>query len=374
MLSELCVRRPVFATMLVMSLVVLGIFSFRDLGVDLFPKADPATVNVSLRLPGAAPDEMTSAVIMPMENALSGIAGIDQMRANVNAGGNASITVQFLLGRDLDDAANTVREKVAGAMRNVPPEVLPPVIQKAGPRRRSDHEPCRVGEGTSLRALTEIADKQVKRALESVDGVGAVTISGDRPREIHIVVDVEKLNAHGLSIDQVREAIQKENVEIPGGTLEQGKWEVGLRTLGRVDASEQFNDIIIATVNGVPVRVSDIGYAEDSVQKVATSMFMQTARPRCSSTSGAHRARTPSRSPKPSSKARLAAQALPQDVTLTMNTDDSRFIYASIRRSKSICCGGASSPRWSSCSSSGTCERSPSRPSPFRPRSSPRSR
>ena len=107
MLSELCVRRPVFATMLVMSLVVLGIFSFRDLGVDLFPKADPATVNVSLRLPGASPDEMTTAVIMPMENALSGIAGIDQMRANVNAGGTASITVQFLLGRDLDDAANT---------------------------------------------------------------------------------------------------------------------------------------------------------------------------------------------------------------------------------------------------------------------------
>jgi HAE1 family hydrophobic/amphiphilic exporter-1 len=89
MLSELCVRRPVFATMLVMSLVVLGVFSFRDLGVDLFPKADPAQVNVSLRLPGASPDEMTSAVIMPMENALSGIAGIDQMQANVNTGGNA---------------------------------------------------------------------------------------------------------------------------------------------------------------------------------------------------------------------------------------------------------------------------------------------
>ena len=88
MLSELCVRRPVFATMLVTSLVVLGIFSFRDLGVDLFPRADPATVNVTLRLPGAAPDEMTSAVIMPMENALSGIAGIDQMQSTVSAGGS----------------------------------------------------------------------------------------------------------------------------------------------------------------------------------------------------------------------------------------------------------------------------------------------
>ena len=184
MLSELCVRRPVFATMLVMSLVVLGIFSFRDLGVDLFPRADPATVNVSLRLPGAAPDEMTSAVIMPMENALSGIAGIDQMSATVNAGGTASITVRFLLDRELDDAANSVREKVAGAMRRVPPEVLPPIIQKQDP----DADPIMAlvlsGKSTSLKTLTEIADKQVKRALESVDGVGDVSMSGDRPREI----------------------------------------------------------------------------------------------------------------------------------------------------------------------------------------------
>ena len=134
MLSELCVRRPVFATMLVMSLVVLGIFSFRDLGVDLFPQGRsgdrqrlaPAAGRVARR-----DDDRRS--IMPMENALSGIAGIDQLRANVNAGGTASITVRFLLERDLDDAANNVREKVAGAMRNVPPEVLPPVIQKADP-------------------------------------------------------------------------------------------------------------------------------------------------------------------------------------------------------------------------------------------------
>src|SRR4029453_6148446 len=250
-LSELCVRRPVFATMLVMSLVVLGLFSFRDLGVDLFPKADPAQVNVSLRLPGASPDEMTSAVIMPMENALSGIAGIDQMRANVNTGGTANIQIQFVLERDLEDAANAVREKVAGAMRAVPPETLPPVIQKQDPDADPILSIMISSTSASLRTITEIADKQVMRALESVDGVGAVTMSGDRSREINIVVDVQKLNAHGLSIDQVVDAIQKENVEIPGGTLEQGKWEVGLRTLGRVGATDQFNEVIVASLNGV---------------------------------------------------------------------------------------------------------------------------
>src|ERR1044072_9835256 len=104
MLSELCVRRPVFATMLVTSLVVLGIFSFRDLGVDLFPKADPATVNVRLSLPGASPDEMVTSVVMPMENALSGIAGIDQLQAQVQAAGSENITVRFVVGRNLDAA------------------------------------------------------------------------------------------------------------------------------------------------------------------------------------------------------------------------------------------------------------------------------
>ena len=214
--------------MLVTSLVVLGVFSFRDLGVDLFPKADPATVNVTLRLPGASPDEMTSSVVIPMENALSGIAGIEELPARVTTGGTASLNIRFVLEQDLDDAANSVREKVAGAMRSVPPEVLPPIIQKHDP----DADPIMslvllVDKTASLRALTELADKQIKRALESVDGVGQVTMIGDRPREIHVNVDLEQLNAHGLSIDQVRDAIQQENVEVPGGTLEQGEWEVG---------------------------------------------------------------------------------------------------------------------------------------------------
>jgi hydrophobic/amphiphilic exporter-1 (mainly G- bacteria), HAE1 family len=331
MLSEVCVRRPVFATMLVMSLVVLGIFSFRDLGVDLFPRADPASVSVSLRLPGAAPDEMTTAVIIPMENALSGIAGIDQMQSTVSAGGSASINIRFLLEVDLQDAANTVREKVAGAMRNVPTEVLPPIVQKQDPDADAILTMVLSGKSVSLRTLTEIADKQVRRALESVDGVGAVSIGGDRPREIHIVVDIEKLNSHGLSIDQVRDAIQRENVEVPGGTLEQGKWEVGLRTLGRIDATTQFNDIIVATLGSTPIRIADIGYVEDSFQRVQSSLFNGDGSPavqldvrRASGENSIKVIEAVKRKLGP------VIQQLPRGVTLTTNTDDSRFIYASI--------------------------------------------
>lgn len=177
-LSELCVRRPVFATTLVVTLVVLGIFSFRDLGVDLFPKADPATVNVFIQLPGASPDEITTSVIEPLEDALSGVSGIDQMNSRANEG-VAYITLRFVLERDLNDAANSVCEKVAGAMRKLPPQVLPPIIQEADP----DADPIMTlvlsSKTVTLRALTEIADKQVKRAIESVNGVAGQNL---RPR------------------------------------------------------------------------------------------------------------------------------------------------------------------------------------------------
>jgi HAE1 family hydrophobic/amphiphilic exporter-1 len=330
-LSELCVRRPVFATMLVMMLIVLGIFSFVDLGVDLFPKADPATVNVTLRLPGATPEEMITAVVIPVENALSGIAGIDQIMSNASSNGTARTTVRFLLERNLDDAANDVREKVAGAMRNVPPEVLPPIIQKADPEADPIMRVRLSSSTISLRTLTEIADKQVRRAIESVDGVGDVTMNGGRPREIQVVVDVEKLSARGLSIDQVRDAVQRENVEIPGGTLEQGKWEVGLRTLGRIDATEQFNHIIVSTVGGTPVRISDIGYAEDSVQKVSTSLYTQDGSPAVEleirRASGQNTIKVTE-----GVKQRLASiqRELPSGISLTISADDSRFIYASV--------------------------------------------
>ncbi|MGH9851649.1 MAG: efflux RND transporter permease subunit, partial [Blastocatellia bacterium] len=135
-LAEVCVKRPVFSVMLIGFLVVLGIFSFRELGVDLFPKADPATVFVNVRLPGASPEEMVTQVVLPIEEAVSVISGIDELRVRTLEG-MANFTVQFVLERSVEEAAQDVREKVAGAMRRLPPGVLPPVVQKADP----DSEP-----------------------------------------------------------------------------------------------------------------------------------------------------------------------------------------------------------------------------------------
>jgi HAE1 family hydrophobic/amphiphilic exporter-1 len=329
MLSELCVRRPVFATMLVMSLVVLGIFSFRDLGVDLFPKADPATVNVSLSLPGASPDEISSSVVEPMEQAISGASGIDEISARI-AEGKGNITVRFVLERDLNDAVNDVREKVAGAIKSVPPELLPPVITKVDPDADPVMSLMVSSDAMSLRTLTELADKQVSRSIQTVNGVGQVSIAGSRAREIHIVVDVEKLNSYGLSLTQVRDAVVAENVEIPGGAVEQGKGQLLLRTMGRIDASEDFNNIVVATKNGTPIRVSDVGYAEDSFERPTSSVWYGPKPAVLLDIRRAMGENTVSVIEGVRSRLQGIERTLPKSVKLTVVRDDSKFIYASV--------------------------------------------
>ena len=158
-------------------------------------------------MPGASPDEMATSVVEPIEEALSSISGIDELTSGRITEGFAYLTVKFVLERDINDAANDVREKVASAMGRVPPELLTPVITKVDP----DSDPVMTilvsSDAMSLRTLTEIADKQVKRAIQTVNGVGQVEIGGGRAREVHIVVDIEKLNSYGLSIQQVRDAV-----------------------------------------------------------------------------------------------------------------------------------------------------------------------
>src|SRR5262245_46974057 len=329
MLSELCVKRPVFATMLVMSLVVLGIFSFRDLGVDLFPRADPATVNVRLTLPGASPDEISSSVIEPMEEAISGVSGIDEISARISEGGG-NITVRFVLERDLNDAVNDVREKVAGAIKSVPPELLPPVITKVDPDADPVMSLMVSSDAMSLRSLTELADKQVSRSIQTVNGVGQVTIAGSRAREIHIVVDIEKLNSYGLSMAQVRDAVVAENVEIPGGAVEQGKGQLLLRTMGRIDATRDFNEIVVATKNGTPIRVSDLGYAEDSFERPTSSVWMGDKPAVLLDIRRAMGENTVAVIEAVRARLQSIERTLPKSVALTVVRDDSKFIYASV--------------------------------------------
>lgn len=262
-ISEICVQRPVFAFMLIMFLVVMGVFSFLDLGVDLFPKTDPASVYIQYRLPGASPEEVVSQMVMPLEEAVSSVSGIDEMRAMVSEGGGM-LSVTFTLEKDISEAVEDVREKVAGVQRRLPPSALPPVVRKQDPD--SDAVVTLALSGSRpVRELTEVADKTVRRALETVDGVASIDIAGGRKRQINIMLDMNKLNGYGIAAQEVERAIRTENVETPGGRIVRGPSEVGVRTLGRVESVDQFNNIIIKNVGGAPIRIKDVGYAEDGM-------------------------------------------------------------------------------------------------------------
>ena len=261
-LSEICVRRPVFAFMLIMFLVTLGVFSFLDLGVDLFPKTDPATVYVRVRLPGASPEEVVSQIILPLEETVASVSGIDEIRAMVSEGGGF-LMVTFVLERDISSAVEDVREKVSAAMRKLPPNVLPPTVAKMDP----DNDPIvtlAVHGQRPVRELTEIADKQVRRALETIDGVGTMDVIGGQLRQINVFLDIDKMNAYNLSAQEVERSLRTENVETPGGRIVRGAAEMGVRTMGRLDHVNEFGAIIVKNVAGAPIRVRDVGHTEDS--------------------------------------------------------------------------------------------------------------
>src|SRR5579864_4730907 len=267
-LAETCVKYPVFTVMLIAFLVTLGAFSYRGLAVDLFPKADPATVNVEVRLPGATPEEVVTGVVLPLEDAISSVSGIDEINV-YSFEGFAYITCTFVLERDIEGAAQDIREKVAGAIERLPRDTLPPVITKQDPQ--SDPILTLLVSGPmSRRELTEIADKQVRRAIQTVDGVGSVELNGGQARQVRVLLDAQKLTAHNFTVLDVRDALRRENIEAPGGRMITGPQELGLRTLGRVASADQFGEIVIGTRGGTPVRVRDVAQVEDGAQELRT--------------------------------------------------------------------------------------------------------
>jgi hydrophobic/amphiphilic exporter-1 (mainly G- bacteria), HAE1 family len=267
-LAETCVKYPVFTVMLIAFLVTLGAFSYRGLAVDLFPKADPATVNVEVRLPGATPEEIVTGVVLPLEDAISSVSGIDEINV-YSFEGFAYITCTFVLERDIEGAAQDIREKVAGAIDRLPRDTLPPIITKQDPQ--SDPILTLLVSGPiSRRELTEIADKQVRRAIQTVDGVGSVNLNGGQGRQIRVLLDAQRLTEHNFTVLDVRDALQRENIEAPGGRMITGPQELGLRTLGRVTSAEQFGEIVIGTRGGTPVRVRDVAQVEDGAQELRT--------------------------------------------------------------------------------------------------------
>ncbi len=261
-LAEICVRRPVFATVIILILTVVGGFSFFTLGVDRFPKIDIPTVSVSTTNQGAAPQEIETEITDIIEGAVNTVPGIDEMRSS-SAQGRSNVTINFNLEKDPDLATQEVRDKISTVINRLPETADPPVVRKSDP----DSQPVLVYAISAPRSsieLTTLVTKQVQERIESADGVGEVVVFGGRLREIKVYVDPDRLRAFNLSVTEVSNALRAQNLELPGGRLDEGARTVTLRTLSRITKVEDFNDIVITTRNGYPVKVKDIGRVEDS--------------------------------------------------------------------------------------------------------------
>ncbi|MDP9193934.1 MAG: efflux RND transporter permease subunit [Acidobacteriota bacterium] len=268
-LAEICVRRPVFATVIILALVVIGAFSYLGLGVDRFPNIEFPFVTVITVLPGAAPEEVETEVTDKIEEAVNTISGIDELYSFSSE--NVSVLqIGFDLEKDGDVAAQEVRDKVSSILGDLPTDVESPIVQKLDPGAIPVITIAVSGPGGE-RGVSEYADKTLRRRLETVSGVGQVLVIGARPRQINVIIDNAKLAGQGLTAAQVVAALQSQNIQIPGGKVEQGLRDLTLRTYGRVASVEEFGAIPVATINGTPIRVRDVARIEDSISEVESA-------------------------------------------------------------------------------------------------------
>src|SRR5687768_704264 len=264
-LAEICIRRPVFATMIVLSLVVVGAAGFFRLGVDRFPAVDLPTVSVRVGLPGGAPEEVESLITQQVEEVINTVDGISELRS-ISGQGSSIVIATFDLDRDLESAAQDVRDRVNTLGRRLPEDATPPVVQKFD----NDSTPVLTIALTgdrSIRELTELGDKVARPMLERVGGVGEVRVVGGLDRAINVWIDADRLAAYQISIASIRNALERQNTDVPGGNVTTGKEELTLRTLGRFTDPRQFDDLVIANVNGAPIRLRDVGRVEDGTKE-----------------------------------------------------------------------------------------------------------
>jgi hydrophobe/amphiphile efflux-1 (HAE1) family protein len=327
-LAEVCIRQPIFAAMLILALVVIGAASYVKLGVDRFPSVDLPTVRILTTLSGASPEEMESQVSRPLEDAINTVEGISQLWS-ISGLGSSIIILTFNLERNIDIATQDVRDRISTVLRNLPVGTDPPLISKFS----NDLAPVltlALSSDRSRRETTELADKVVKPQLERAAGVGEVAIVGGLKRAINVWIDAERLAAYRIPITAVRNAVARQNADVPGGNVTAGAREQTLRTLGRFVDPRDFNDLVIATVNGAPVRIRDIGIAEDGTKEARTTARLDdnpTVVLEVRRQSGANSVEVINAAKE--SLKRVIAQ-LPADVRLEIIRDQSLYIYEAL--------------------------------------------
>ncbi|HUR98590.1 MAG TPA: efflux RND transporter permease subunit [Pyrinomonadaceae bacterium] len=259
-LAEICVHRPVFATVIVMFLTVVGGFSFFTLGVDRFPKIDLPTVSVRTTNPGAAPEEIESEITDVIEGALNTVPGVEEMRSS-SSRGSSNVTLTFNLEKNPDQAYQEIQQKLSTVINRLPETADPPVAQKADP----DAQPILqyvVSAPRDIVDLSTTVENLILERVESADGVGEAFLQGSRVKQVKIFIDPNRMRAYNLSVTDVSNAIRSQNQELPGGSIIEGARTLGLRTMSKLTKIEEFNDIVIATRGGFPIKIKDVARVE----------------------------------------------------------------------------------------------------------------
>jgi hydrophobe/amphiphile efflux-1 (HAE1) family protein len=272
-LAALCVRRPIFASVLILLVCVIGIAGYLQLGVDRFPNVDFPVVVVTTTQPGAAPEDVETEITDKVEEAVNTISGIDELRS-VTTEGVSMVLVQFLVEKNIDIAAQEVRDRINSAIPNLPKDIDQPTVQKMDPDASPVLYFALKSQGHTIREATEFADKQLRRALESVDGVGAVQLIGGRKRQVNVLLDPIKLRGANVTVVDVQKAIASQNLTTPGGRVDTGPGELTVRIHGRVTDPSEIGDLVVRQEAGHSIRVRDVGEVVDGVEDAESAAML----------------------------------------------------------------------------------------------------
>ncbi|OGV63498.1 MAG: hypothetical protein A3K19_31575 [Lentisphaerae bacterium RIFOXYB12_FULL_65_16] len=265
LLSDISIRRPVMTMMVLGAMVVFGIVSFQRLGIDRFPRVDFPVITIITQLPGADPETMEMRVTDPIEEEVNTLSGLKSLRST-SADSYSLIVAEFVLEKDVDVAFQEVQARVNSVRQTLPVDIEEPVIEKFD----IDASPIMtvvVSADMSIRDLSYLADKTVKESIQRVRNVGSARIVGRRERKIWLWLDAPKMKQHGVSVQDVRGALQREHVEMPGGRVETGPVELAARTKAEFQTAGELNDLIVVERAGRTVRLKDVGFAEDGLEE-----------------------------------------------------------------------------------------------------------
>ena len=260
-ISELSLRRPVLAVVLSIVIILFGVIGFNFLGVRDYPAIDPPNISVRTSYPGANADIIESQITEPLEKAINGIAGVKNITSS-SSQGSSSINVEFELGNELESAANDVRDKVSQAVRSLPSDLdAPPVVSKADATSDAIISMTVKSSSKNQLEVTEYANNNLLERLQTIPGVSGIQIWGEKRYAMRIWFDIAKLNSYGLTASDIQTAIQRQNVELPSGKISGVATELSVRTFGKINTEEEFNNIIVKNINGTDIKLKDVGEA-----------------------------------------------------------------------------------------------------------------